>query len=261
MNEEDNCYNCGKEGIYFEFIQKKRKRIFTKISCEECYKKTSVTKGSITAKGGNNAETLFCIDLNIKEKLEKFFDKTINTMYKLHGKKSDIVIFFTDGSSVNIQLKNSTGGKVNRGHSFDRRYISDFPASSDFKDLFRAICLKNGKDAIPTGTKAEFGTMIDVCLGGNEHTPDYFIHTETNGCVFTSLSVIFRNDFFSFLKNSCYDTVDIYKCSGKKLRTTIVISPHLYFQRKGSTKTDVHANHIQGKLKFSSAILKLFTTL
>ena len=82
------------------------------------------SKNSLIAKSGFKAEDIFRTDTLIKSALEKYFEKNIISLNKIHGKKYDTKIYFEDGNFINIQNKKieNLGG---RGDSFDRRHIKD----------------------------------------------------------------------------------------------------------------------------------------
>ena len=90
------------------------------------------SKNSLTAKSGFNAEDIFRTDELIKCKLEKYFEKKIISLHKIHGKKYDTKIYFEDDSSINIQNKKieNLGG---RGDSFDRRHIKNTFNNQDIR--------------------------------------------------------------------------------------------------------------------------------
>ena len=80
--------------------------------------------GSSIAKSGFKAEDIFINDKSLRKKLETYFNKYILKINKVHRKKYDVIITFTDNTKFKIQIKKIENLK-GRGDSFDRRNIKN----------------------------------------------------------------------------------------------------------------------------------------
>lgn len=69
----------------------------------------SVSKNSIIAKNGVRAEVAICLHENIKQSFELYFNLPIKCLKRIHGKKSDIKIYFENGNETTFQ--NKDGGR------------------------------------------------------------------------------------------------------------------------------------------------------
>jgi hypothetical protein len=196
---------------------------------------------SDTAKRGFKAEILLTKAPDIWVQLgNQYFGKPIKRIEQIKGRfKSDNIIIFEDGTEVNCQVKNGTGG--GRGWSFDRRNINDLPTSSDTKTQLKAVCLREGGNRADTPLDAE---LIKRLLLGDrcDKIPQYFIHTTIVGNKIVKISICSMPLFVSSILKESYE-----KCLSK--RTCVHLTPRIYLQRKGGGSKDHSPNDIQAKLK------------
>jgi len=230
--------------------------------------KSQCSKGSLTAKSGLKAEQIFRTDLNIKNILEKYFDKKIRSVSKIQGEKYDTLILFDDNSEIKIQNKKieNLGG---RGNSFDRRHIKDTFNNQFIRKYLTVLSLiRKGKNETMLNVEQK-KDFINLCnrniedikqylmknlIGIDNKKNDYFCILKTNNRFSKiELYIINSSKFYEFLEKSI--NIDI---SLKKNGTCLHLSPHISLQRKGGGKTDKSPNHIQAKLKFTQEILNLF---
>lgn len=203
---------------------------------------------SQVAKNGNNAETLFSTNPAIKERLETYSGKPINTMTVIPGrKKSDILVNFLDGSAANIQLKSGIGN--GRGWSADRRALTCAPyTDASFNTLLDNVCLKRDK-SLPRPQVARPATLIRQLLCGEEEAtiPTHFAHVvfgEAGALV--SLGIATTEQVVAAFEA---EKADEYTNLIAK-RTCVHIGPQMYLQRKGGTlPTEKNPDHIQLKVK------------
>jgi len=206
---------------------------------------TGPSHNSQTAKNGNKAEILFSTSSTIKELLETYFGKPINTITVIPGnKKSDILVIFVDGSPAKIQLKSGLGN--GRGWSADRRELtSALYADERFNELLRNVCLERGDMSLPRPQVARPPTLIrDLLCGVEEETkPTHFAHVvfgEAGALV--SLSIAKTDQVIAAFEAEAYPTL-IAK------RTCVHIGPRMYLQRKGGEPpTEKNPDHIQLKV-------------
>jgi hypothetical protein len=225
------------------------------------------SKNSLTAKSGFKAEDIFRIDPLIKLALEKYFEKNITSLNKIHGKKYDTKIYFEDGSNVNIQNKKieSLGG---RGDSFDRRHIKDTfinPMIRKYLTLLTLIRKTKTETLMSETQKLDF---IKLCNNNLDDIKQYIKKTligeenEINNywCImktdktFTNkeIYIIQSETMIKFIEQTIKIDIKL-----KKNGTCLHLSPYIALQRKGGCETDHSPNHIQAKLKFTQEILNL----
>jgi len=207
----------------------------------------SKSKNALTATAGNTAESLLCVQANVKAALESYFSKSIAAITKIAGrKKADNRIVFDDGTTVVCQNKN---GKIQgRGHSVDRRKASLLTSHADLHTLLSAVCTpKLGETRKPAVEKAISEECVVLCLLGSDEAlkPDYFLHTNMNaeGSAIVHLSIVPAAHLIGSVVEALFPAMDVK-------RTCVHLSPHLYFQRKGGGKTDHAPDDIQLKLRF-----------
>ena len=226
------------------------------------------SKNSLTAKSGFKAEDIFRTDELIKCKLEKYFEKKIISLHKIHGKKYDTKIYFEDDSSINIQNKKieNLGG---RGDSFDRRHIKNTFNNQDIRKYLTLLTLIR-KSKIETlmseGQKIDFMKLcnnnlddisqyIKKTLIGEDNTEmnDYWCIMKTNK-TFTNMElyIISSKKLFKFIEQTIKIDIKL-----KKNGTCLHLSPYIALQRKGGGNTDHSPNHIQAKFKVTHEILNL----
>jgi len=223
--------------------------------------------GSDTAKSGFNAEKLFRKDDDIINALEKYFKKSIKEIRKApHGKKSDSVIEFNDGSTCNIQNKKivNCGG---RGDSFDRRHIKDTFNNEFIRKYLTLLTLIRPTKKSTDMTEEQKRDFVLLCnnnlqdikqyirktLIGEENQNDYWCIMKTDKKFSTiNLYIIKSETFYNFIEKSI--SIDI---SFKRHGTCLHLSEYIYLQRKGSENTDPAPNHIQAKLKITKSLLDM----
>ena len=225
------------------------------------------SKNSLTAKSGFKAEDIFRTDPLIKLALEKYFEKNITSLNKIHGKKYDTKIYFEDGSNVNIQNKKieSLGG---RGDSFDRRHIKDTfinPMIRKYLTLLTLIRKTKTETLMSETQKLDF---IKLCNNNLDDIKQYIKKTligeenEINNywCImktdktFTNkeIYIIQSETMIKFIEQTIKIDIKL-----KKNGTCLHLSSYIALQRKGGCETDHSPNHIQAKLKFTQEILNL----
>lgn len=195
-----------------------------------------------TARSGNKAEHTMCENNDVRQKLQRYFQKSIAVMHVIPGrKKSDILVLFTDGSQARIQNKHGAGG--HRGWSVDRRCILKMPLDDTGKQLLDIVCLGRGGERPTAERPAEI--IRDLIMGTDpEYTPDYFTHSifDTETGELLHLSIAPADKVLAALNEIAYPQLVAKK-------TCVHISPLMYFQRKGSTHKDASPDDIQLKLK------------
>ena len=67
------------------------------------------SKNSLVAKNGFRAEVAICLQENIKQSLELYFNSPIKCLTRIHGKKYDIKIEFENGTEAKTQNKDCDG--------------------------------------------------------------------------------------------------------------------------------------------------------
>lgn len=201
----------------------------------------NMNRNAETARSGNEAERRMCVNVDVKQKLEVYFGKSIDGIHLISGrKKSDIRILFTDSTQTRIQNKNGPG--KNRGWSVDRRAVSKMPLDDNGKELLNVVCLKTVGDR-PV-VEHPTGLIRDMLMGNDpEYTPEYFTHS------------IFHRDTGELLYLSIAPTEKVLAALDEiaypqlvAKRTCVHISPLMYLQRKGGGRVDHSPDDIQLKL-------------
>jgi hypothetical protein len=229
------------------------------------------SKNSLTAKSGFKAEDIFRTDPAIKLALEKYFEKNITSLNKIHGKKYDTKIYFEDGNTVNIQNKKieKLGG---RGDSFDRRHIKDTfinPIIRKYLTLLTLMRKSKTETLMSEDQKIDF---IKLCNNNLDDIKQYIKKTligeemEINNywCImktdksFTNkeIHIISSELMIKFIEKTIKIDIKL-----KKNGTCLHLSPYIALQRKGGSETDNSPNHIQAKFKFTQEILHLFNKI
>jgi hypothetical protein len=205
---------------------------------------------TITA-NGFRAETAICLQLNVREALERFFNLSVSKLVRVHGKKYDIIIEFTNGTKTTLQNKDGNG--TCRGWSVDRRKVDAYD-NEQLSALLRTLCLKQGTDR-PTISNDVSKLVINRCMLGTEeqHAPQYFTHTKSdkNTGVIISLGICSAEQLMTFMHSQCYTDMM------PKL-TCVHLSPNCYLQRKGGGKKDTRPDNIQMKVKWVEPMECLF---
>ena len=243
----------------------KNKRCNRKVDAEYCHQhltssniKNSIekipTKNSLISKNGFRAETTICSQKDIKKSLELFFGTTIKCLKRVHKKKYDIKIIFDNETETTIQNKDGNG--QGRGWSVDRRKIEAY--DNEFLHvLLKTVCLKIGT-VKPTISNLISKYVMNICILGTTTSeyPQYFTHTTSDKSTgkIISLNIIDSNILMSLLHSEIYNTM-------VPKRTCVHLSPNIYLQRKGGTKTDANPNDIQMKFRFTNIIEKQFTQI
>lgn len=229
----------------------------------------SLSKNSLTARSGFQAERVAVADPRFKPVYETYFQKSITDMKVVGGgEKYDIIVSFSDGTNARVQNKKveSLGG---RGDSFDRRKIgSTFEnqfirkyltllslirkgkrqthMTPEQKKDFIALCNKNLQDVKQYLKKTFMGEA------GKENQYWSIMKTDRQ---FNNIELymVTTQRFYEYLENRI--KIDI---SLKSNGTCLNLSPDIYLQRKGGEKTDKSPNDIQAKLKIDQNMLNLF---
>jgi len=214
----------------------------------------TISKNSLVAKNGFQAEKELCSQENIKQALEKYFELPIQCLKRIHGKKSDIKIEFENGTETTIQNKDGKGN--NRGWSVDRRKVDGFK-DEPLTTLLKTLCLKQGTEK-PDIDVAISKNVIAMCILGvtESEYPNYFTHTISNKTTrkIVSISICRTDDLIRVI----YE--ELYKIMEPK-RTCVHLSPSFYLQRKGGGKKDAKPNDIQMKFRFTKSIESLFLSI
>ena len=219
------------------------------------------------AKTGNKAQVLICSQSNI---MMAFGAMRITGA--AHGKKTDNIISYHNGTSMKIQLKNSdTMSESTRGHSVDRRSWFEFvrPLKSlSLRAALREITQKKkrvkGESWVgdiftqACSSRAESELIVRRALLGDDpdFAPTHFVATRLNSAKteIISVSVCSTNTLLEHLVSTLYEHPRLVK-------SCIELSPHIYLQRKGGDKNDTRASDIQTKVKFDASLSHLFTPL
>jgi len=212
-----------------------------------------LSKNAQTARLGFKAEEVLTTLPAVATAFAAYFAKPVQAVVKApHGKKTDIIVQFTDGTNTKIQNKN---GDNQRGFSVDRRDGVDLTESTACRDLIAAVCLKKGGTR-PTVDATTSLQMVDTCFLGNDvtWTPNYITHTQMKDGALQHIAICPMPTFVAALK------AEIYAEMVPK-RTCVHLSPSIYLQRKGGGKTDKRPDQIQTKWKQGSSVEKLFTPL
>jgi hypothetical protein len=222
------------------------------------------------AKSGHKAEELCISNNKIKEHIEKYFDKKIDNIVKIHNKKYDIIIFFNDNTKIKVQVKKieNLGG---RGDSFDRRHIKDTFTNEFIRKylvLLTIIRIKKNETLMTNEQKKDF---IQLCnknindikeyikktlLGENDKNEYWLIiHTNKNFSKY-DLYMLESNSLYEYFEKNIH--IDIKM---KKNGTCLHLCENIVLQRKGGTYSDNNPNHIQAKLKINNKLLNIFTKI
>ena len=175
----------------------------------------------------------------LKELGSQYFVKIITKCEKIGGcKKSDVCITFDDDSQTTAQLKNGHGG--GRGWSFDRRPINNIPTNEHVIELINNVCLK--REGERKNIKMDNELIQKLLFGDDELTkPQHFLHTYIQNEKIISLPVAPAPLFIDTIIKNIYEIFNAKK-------TCVHLSPLIYLQRKGGSKTDKSPNDIQAKL-------------
>jgi len=223
--------------------------------------------GSSIAKSGFKAEDKFKNDPILRNKLEKYFNKKIKKIDKVHGKKYDTIITFEDNTYFNIQnkkIENTSG----RGDSYDRRKLPNTFDNPFIRKYLTLLCLfrpSPKKTNMDIETKKNF---IKLCNSNIDDIKDFIKKTligpEKD-----------QNDYFCIMyTNKTFENIELYCIPSHKLLehiyntlkidikmkdngTCLHLSKNIYLQRKGGGKTDHSPNDIQSKIKIDEGILHL----
>lgn len=194
------------------------------------------------ARNGNTAERRLCENIIVRQQLEIYFRKPIQTIALIRGrKKSDLQVVFTDATTFRMQNKDGHGN--NRGWSVDRRSISKMPLDDVGKQLLDVVCLKKTGER-PVADRP-IGLIHALLMGVEpDYMPHYFTHSifhkETGELL--HLSIASAEKVLEALNDIAYSQL-VAK------RTCVHISPLLYLQRKGGGAADSSPDDIQLKLK------------
>jgi len=233
-----------------------------KVITDKNHKKPQLTQGSKNASDGIKVETIFCSQPSIIPPLEKYFNKTIKSIVPVPSipskKKSDVHVEFEDNTRINIQIKNGKIVDDGRGHSVDRRECQLFSQfSPDLEKFLGIICLKKEGERSINIDKTISQEVVNRCILGMEEStkPNYFAHTVMNdNNVIESLGISTADDFMKQVHDNLYANM-VSKI------TCVHLSPNIYFQRKGGTKSESRPNHIQMKLKLTNHFATIFRKL
>jgi len=200
------------------------------------------SKGSEIAKTGNKAQVLMTANSQVKSLLQEYFTKSIESIVELPGrKKTDLIIRFADSSVAKCQLKHGKGD--GRGHSVDRRSLTNFPLDDTGKELLSNVCLKKGTNRPIVNNPL---TLIPLILLGVEEDakPTHFICVRFDPTTdeLLYLSIATTEKVIEKLQERTYTAIN-------PKRTCVHISPDMYLQRKGGGKKDSRPDDIQTKLK------------
>lgn len=213
------------------------------------------SKNSTVAKNGFKAERAICLQEDLKQSLELYFETEIEEISCIKTrKKSDIKLKFKKGSETVTQNKDGDGG--GRGWSVDRRKVDAYN-DEPLTTLLKTLCLKKGTEK-PTVTSDISKQVINMCMLGieEEYAPKYFTHTKsdkTTGKII-SLGICPTDKLMAFLYNELYPEM-------VPKRTCVHLSPNCYLQRKGGGKKDHAPDDIQMKFRFTENVEQLFTPI
>ena len=212
------------------------------------------SKNALVAKNGLRAEMTICLQENIKQSLELYFNSSIKCLTRIHGKKYDIIIEFENGTKTKIQNKDGDG--KGRGWSVDRRKVESFKDEQLIK-LLKTLCLKQGTEK-PVISNNISKNVINMCMLGviEEEYPKYFTHTKSNKITgnIISMSICNTDTLITFIHKELYNVMETK-------RTCVHLSPNCYLQRKGGGKKDFNPDNIQMKFKFTEEIEKIFINI
>jgi len=215
-----------------------------------------LSKNAQTARLGFKAEEVLTTLPAVAAAFATYFTKPVKAVVKApHGKKTDVIVQFTDGTNTRIQNKN---GNNQRGFSVDRRDGADLTTSETCRSLIDTVCLKRGGPAAhrPSVSSITSLQMVDTCFLGDDTdwAPDYITHTQMKDGTLQHMAICSMPEFVKALKAEIYAEV-------VPKRTCVHLSPSIYLQRKGGGKTDKKPDQIQTKWKQGASVEKLFTPL
>lgn len=201
---------------------------------------------------GNQAEKIFRENLIIRNSLENYFGKSIHTIEKIHGKKTDNLILFKNNSFVSVQNKRikEIGG---RGLSVDRRPINKC-FNSDINLLLGKLCIEkniSNEEKFLLKRKLQNENIypfIEKVFLGSVLKPQYFIFMQSDNLFYHKLFIIDTNK----LINHFIDNIDI-----QVKNTCLYLNKNIYLQRKGSKKYDKKFQDIQTKFIIDKDILNI----
>lgn len=207
------------------------------------------SKNATIAKNGIQAERGICLQQDVKEALEAFFESPIRTITQVHGKKNDLTIEFENGVKTTLQNKDGGGG---RGWSVDRRPLDRFHVKA-LNTLLMSLCIMKGKGTdrpIVPGTVSK--DVLNMCVLGDE-PPAYFTHTTSNkrSKRIETMGICSTDTLMDFMNGGVYETM-------VPKRTCVHLSPNCYLQRKGGGKTDSRPDDIQMKITSTGGMMALF---
>lgn len=213
----------------------------------------TISRNAATARLGFRAEELLTKTPAVREAFVTYFKKPIVNISKApHGKKSDIVLNFNDGTNTKIQNKN---GDNQRGFSVDRRDYEDLTTLGAARTLISNVCLHKGTDRPEVGNDEAIKIINHSFLGDDvEWMPDYITHTQITDGNIVHLSIMSMVDFVNILKAEVFSEVIPKK-------TCVHLSPSIYLQRKGGGKTDKRPDQIQTKWRQGTTVDERFTRL
>ena len=219
------------------------------------------------ARIGNKAQNIICSQSTAVAALGA--DRIILDQ---HGKKTDVIAYFPDGSTQRLQVKNTdTSAKTTRGHSVDRRSWIDFVRSLRSLSLRAALhdmTLKQKRVKGQTwlcnlfnrecSSREESELILRRSLLGDDpsHAPSQFVATRLNAdkTAIVEMSTCPTHILVDHLVSTLY-------ARPRLVKSCIELAPNVYLQRKGGDKKDSRASDIQTKIKFNAALNHLFTPL
>lgn len=215
------------------------------------------------AKDGYDAEYIFTKQPNIKVGLEGFFNKQIVEFERIWGKKSDVIIYFEDGTKTFTQNKNFKNPNMVNAHSINRRCLEDLPV--EFQGIASNICLgqprKSGTlkgqtrekflcDYVPPCKEDSKNLARSAILGNEpEYQPEYMILTYMEKPIIKKLRIEPMSSFLDAIDTAMYDKPEVGP-SG----TTLYLCPEISMQRKGGKK-ERRPDDIQFKFQTNNKIL------
>lgn len=201
---------------------------------------------------GHKAEKIFRESSLIKCRLEKYFGRSIHTIEKVHGKKTDNLILFDDNSFVSIQNKKikEIGG---RGLSVDRRSL-DKCFSQDINLLLGKLCLEknisqNEKYLLKRKLEnQDLKPFLEKIFTGNILKPQHFIFMQSHNLINYQLYSLETQKLMEYLNNNIQ--IDVKN-------TCLYLGQNIYLQRKGGKKKDKKYQDIQTKFIITKDILDI----
>ena len=226
--------------------------------------------GKQNAYDGLKAEHIFQTSENIKQKLQLYFQKQIQSIVPANSiRKYDSIINFEDGTKIKIQnkkIKNYHGF----GNSFDRRHVCN---TFNNQFLRKYLVLLTLVRTTPTRTKMtsnqkkDFKKLCDnnfndikqyvrsALIGEGEHSNEYFVIMKTDNFSNIKIFIIKSEKLFDIITKPMNTYISL-RTNG----TCLHIGRYMSIQRKGS-KRDRSPNDIQAKLRFKKQLIKRCTKL